>query len=173
MKVLNNEEAMSWCSERGFAVKARPHYSDDRIGKGISFLTAAKQSSVAAFVRTFVNDADFDEATVWLTDWPFYQPDEMAVVMRLRASIDETRWLIDAPAHVFERQERDDCVGLFNLCVQYGWDAFLFIPRSQLLLYNSHDDIQYVSSSSAEVVAGAARLLGLFDLTVRTSPPPA
>ncbi len=40
-----------------------------------------------------------------------------------------------------------DCIGLFNLCVQYYWDAFLYVPASGLLVFNSHDQLQYVSST--------------------------
>lgn len=92
----------------------------------MSYSTASKQRVVEAFVRQVVHTFDFEEAVLWITDWPFYKADEMAVVDRYRASIDEKRSLIAAPCHVFGRNEVDDCVGLFNLVVQYFWDA-LFV----------------------------------------------
>jgi len=150
MKIFTNSEAATWCNDRGFQCHAAdaPHWRDPRINNCLQFVTRDKNHVAEAFIRGLIGSAEFDEAIVWLTDWPLYRPDEMAVIRRFRASIGEARDLIDAPAHVFDRQEADDCIGLFNLCIHYYFDAFMFVTNSNLIAYNSHDEVQYVSSLS-------------------------
>ena len=147
MNIVTHEEARQWCAEHQLEIDC-PHWRDPRICNGVRFLTEGKQSIVEALIRNTVVNRPFGGALVWILDWPLYSPDEMAVVMRFRSSVSETRWLIDAPGHVFDADEVHDCTGLFNLCVQYFWDAFLYVPASGLLVFNSHDQLQYVSSTS-------------------------
>lgn len=150
MQILTNDEAAKWCAERGFDLdKRQPHWSDRRICNCLKFLTEHKHPVVEALIRYIINSNEFDEAIVWVRDWPLYRPDEMAVLCRFRGPIGEHRPLIDSPAHDFNRNEVDDCVGLFNLCAHYYFDAFMYVPASGLLAYNSHDGIQYISSLSA------------------------
>jgi hypothetical protein len=147
MNVVTEEESQQWCAKHELEVD-RPNWRDPRICNGVRFLTEGKQSIVEALIRNTVVNRQFEGALVWILDWPLYSPDEMAVVMRFRRSVGEVRWLIDAPGHVFEADEIHDCTGLFNLCVQYFWDAFLYVPASGLLVFNSHDGLQYISSTS-------------------------
>ena len=170
MNILTNDEAAIWCSDRGFNLDAPPHSNDGRINSGIRFATKSKQSVVEAFVRCVINSLEFDEALVWLTDWPLYKPDEMVVIQRFRASVGEERLLIDAPGHAFGPTEINDCVGFFNLCVQYYWDAFLFVPQAKLLVFNSHDEVQCMSSPSEQVVVEIATLIKPFELTPLSPP---
>jgi hypothetical protein len=112
----------------------------------VRYVTENKHTVSQALVRYLVGSATGGETIVWITDWPLYHPDEMAVMMRFRASAGENRPLIDAPAHIFDEAELDDCIGCFNLCDQYRWDALLFVPTTGLIAFNSHDEIQYLSS---------------------------
>lgn len=164
MQILTNDESAAWCSERGFKLNASPYWRDERISSGIRFLTESKQSVVEAFVRNVVNTVAYDGAIVWLTDWPLYKEDEMAVFERIRASTGENRRLVDAPGHAFNSNEIHDCIGMFNLCVQYFWDAFLFVPQGNLIAYNSHDGLQYFSSLTAAGRVELIEMLGHFDL---------
>ena len=109
---------------------------------------------------------DFDEAIVWAVDWSSYKPDEMAVVQRFRLAAGEQRPLIDAPGHVFNNDEADDCVGLFNLFVQYVWDAFMFIPKSQLVFFTHHHEIQFVTALSEEGRAEVKAILSRHQLSL-------
>lgn len=165
MHVITNDEARQWCESHGLAM-GRPSWFDPRIQCGIRFLTEGKQSIVEALVRNTVNNRRFDEAIVWILDWPLYREDEMAVVNRFRSSVGETRWLIDAPAHLFDANEMHDCIGLFNLCVQFFWDALLYIPASGLLAYNSHDGLQYVSSLAEADRNQLKAEIQAYDLTI-------
>jgi hypothetical protein len=151
MQILNNEEAAKWCTEHGFELINRrgPHWTDSRISNCLKFLTAHNHSVAEALTRHVVSDSAFDCAIVWLRDWPLYRPDEMAVLNRFRQSTGDERPVIDAPAHVFSADEVNDCVGLFNLCTHYYFDAFLYVPTCELLAYTSHDGIQYISALSA------------------------
>src|SRR5262245_12356448 len=123
MKIVTNEESRRWCKENGLEIE-RPHRRDPRICNGTRFLTEAKASIAEALVRNTIANRRFSRGLVWILDWPLYKPDEMAVVKRLRSSIGESRSLIDAPGHIFDAEEVDDCIGLFNLCVQYFWMRF-------------------------------------------------
>jgi hypothetical protein len=147
MNIVTHEEARHWCGKHDLELD-RPSWRDPRICNNVRFLTEGKQSIVEALIRNAVVYRQFEGALVWILDWPLYNPDEMAVIMRLRSSVGESRRLIDAPGHVFDANEVHDCTGLFNLCVQYFWDAFLYVPASGLLVFNSHDGLQYVSSTS-------------------------
>jgi hypothetical protein len=165
MQTLTDEQAAKWCADRGFdLIERQPHWFDPRICNCLKFLTKQKYSVVDALVRYVVGSGEFDGAIVWATDWPFYSPDEMAVLDRLRSSIGEDRPLIESPAHFFDRQEVDDCVGLFNLCTHYYFDAFMHIPASGLLAYNSHDEIQYLTSLSATHQIELKAIAGRYDL---------
>jgi hypothetical protein len=144
MQVLSVDEARSWCAGHDFPIADYPHWSDPRLKRGISYATADRHSTSQALVRCVAGNAAAGETIVWISDWPLYHPDEMAVITRFRASADERRPLIDAPAHIFDDAEIDDCVGCFNLCDQYRWDALLFVPASGLIVFNSHDEIQYL-----------------------------
>jgi hypothetical protein len=169
MQVLSPDHARDWCAIRGLTFAPSPRCTDARINNGIRFLTEGKQAVTKAVIRCIVGHYGFDEAIVWITDWPLYRPDEMAVVMRLRASVGELRRLIDAPAHLFGSEETADCIGLFNLCIQYYWDALLFVPASGLFVFNSHDGIQYVSSLSEPRRNEIKEMLVEFDLELLSS----
>ena len=164
MQILTNDEAAAWCTGRGFKLDASPYWRDKRISSGIRFLTETKQSVVEAFVRNVVNTVEYDGAIVWFTDWPLYKEDEMAVLERFRSSIGENRRLIDAPGHVFDLNEIHDCIGMFNLSVQYFWDAFLFVPQGNFIAYNSHDGLQYISSLTDTGQTELIAMLEHFDL---------
>jgi len=145
MRIITTDEAKQWCSAHGFAID-RPECDDPRIGNGLHYSTIGKQPIAAAFIRSAINCRPFDGGLVWVLDWPFYEKDEMAVVTRVRASVGDSRWLVHAPAHVFDPDERPDCIGLFNLCSQFRWDALLYVPASKFLAFASHHEIQHISS---------------------------
>jgi hypothetical protein len=169
MHVVTNDEARRWCAEHGLPFDHLPHWTDTRIQDGVRFLTDRKQSVVEALIRHIVGYDAFDEGIVWITDWPLYKPDEMAVITRFRGSIGESRQLIDAPGHIFGAKETPDCIGCFNLCVQYFWDALLFVPTSGLLIFNSHDGFQYASSLSESGRAELQSIVTNYDLKLQSS----
>jgi hypothetical protein len=164
MRIVTREESQHWCAERGFDVDFRQ--IDPRSWKAVRFLTERKQCIVAAFVRAMVAYRPFDGAIVYMIDWPLYSEDEMATVSRFRASIGEQRALIDAPGHIFDKNDLHDCVGLFNLSVMFRWDAYLYVPASQLLFFNSHDELQYVTMLSGFDRAQLEKDLEPYELTI-------
>jgi hypothetical protein len=183
MRVLTNDEAQEWCSERGLVLdsysgvespelphnfecrgikpKYCPLWTDRRC---LRVLIEGKTAVAEALIRHLVGDQAYDGAVVWATDWPLYRPDEMAVMMRFRRSIGESRPLIEAPCHLFASNELDDCVGCFNLCIHFLWDAFLFVPSSGLVAYNSHDGILYISFLSEQGRSLLISIVGNYDL---------
>ena len=82
--------------------------------------------------------------------WPFYQPDEMALIASLRRSHGELRWLIDAPGHVFGADERNELIGWIYLMECFGWDAYLFASpyHGKMLQIFDEDFIRIISSQS-------------------------
>jgi hypothetical protein len=164
MRIVTREESQQWCAEHGFPVdfSLTPY----RSWQAVRFLTESKQCVVAAFVRAMLTYRPFNSAIVYVSDWPLYSKDEMATVDRFRASIGEQRALIDAPGHIFDERELHDCIGLFNLSVMFRWDAYLYVPASQLLLFNSHDELQYVTLLSGFDRTQLEKDLEPYDLTI-------
>jgi hypothetical protein len=110
---------------------------------------------------------DFEAALFWLTDWPFYKADEMALLSSLRKSHGEDRRLIDAPGHVFASTERDEIIGWVSLMMCFGWDSYLFAwPFQGAMFQTSHDDFVWLLSSDAERFSEAQRIVRGYELKI-------
>ena len=110
---------------------------------------------------------EFDSVLLWLTDWPFYQADEMALVSALRKSHGEHRMLIDAPGHVFAESERDELMGWVSLMMGFGWDGYLFAwPFRGSMFQTSHEDFVWLLSSDVERFTEARRIIREHELEI-------
>lgn len=91
----------------------------------------------------------FDRALLWVTDWPFYLPEEMALVQALRRGHNETKDLINAPGHLFEWCELEELGGWVALMLAWGWDAYLFtVPFTERMFQTSHEDSVWITAAS-------------------------
>jgi hypothetical protein len=83
----------------------------------------------------------FSRALVVFTDWPLYQPDEMALIDSLRRGHGEQRRLIDAPGHCFGLAEEAECIGHCYLAVTFGWSAYLYISSGAATVHFWEGDL--------------------------------
>jgi hypothetical protein len=98
----------------------------------------------------------FDTALFWCTDWPFYQPEEMAITKALRRGHNELRSLMEAPGHLFNWEEREELIGWVALMINFGWDSYVFpSPFSGEMFKTSHEDFLWVSTSAGEKLKAA------------------
>lgn len=90
----------------------------------------------------------FETALLWLSDWPFYKPDETAIVSGLRDAHGEQRSLLDAPGHMFKFNEREELTGWVSLMMNFGWDSHLFtFPFDGSMFHTSHEDLVWLVTS--------------------------
>lgn len=93
----------------------------------------------------------FESVLCWVTDWPFYRPDEMAIVSAIRQSSGETRHLIEASGHLFLPNEKDELTGFLALLMGYGWDGYFFPhPFQSHCFQTSHEDFVWLLTSDRE-----------------------
>jgi hypothetical protein len=110
---------------------------------------------------------EFEVALFWLSDWPFYKPDEMAIISGLRRAHGEARRLIDAPGHLFESGEREELVGWVSLMMNFGWDGHLFsLPFRGSTFQTSHEDIVWAGTTDAGQFSEAQKLARKYELKI-------
>jgi len=110
---------------------------------------------------------EFETALLWFSDWPFYKPDEMAMISRLREAHGERRGLIDAPGHLFDFGECDELVGWVWLAMAFGWDGYLFTaPFYGSMFQTSHEDFVWVATSTLEQFGNAQRFVRKHDVEI-------
>lgn len=147
MRTLSNDECETWCEES----------RADRIGEFHVLVSTPRDSHVQAQFARFLIDwiGPFDEALLWHTDWPFYRPDEMALIDGLRRSHGETRRLIEAPGHLFTQEERPELVGWVFLTLGFRCDSRLRVRpfRGDSVDTSHHDWVAVCSATRERLVA--------------------
>ena len=168
MQCLNPSESAEWLRTRsiaGLSDGGKPCVFGDYEVFAASPREARVQQLLARDLVTWLGD--FESVLFWLTDWPFYTPDEMALIESLRKSHGERRLLIEAPGHVFVESERDELIGWVSLMMCFGWDGYLFTsPFQGSLFQTSHEDFVWLLSSVVERFAEAQRIIRQYDLKI-------
>ena len=166
MRTLTSSECSSWI-----------HASDARtVGQYEILFERPTDGHVQAQLARFLVDwlEPFEATLLWLTDWPFYEPDEMALVSGLRRAHGDQRALIESPGHVFDRSEAAELAGWLSLTVRFGWDGQV-IPRpfrGDAFNTSHHDTIQ-VWSATVERFNVAREAVQFFGLQVVRETPAA
>ena len=124
MKTLSVAACSAWLAEHGISEDPYGSLQSDQ------FPLPPEASRSSSLIREFVAaSAPFDWALIRFTDWPLYQPDEMAVVAALRSSFGDRGLLIDTPGHIFSSEEVDLVAGVFSLAASYHWSAYLYFDH--------------------------------------------
>jgi hypothetical protein len=76
-----------------------------------------------------------------------------------RRSLGETRSLIDAPLHLFERTDEEAFVSFLCMVFFFSWDASIFDLQGQLLLQTSHDGWLEIRASEDGLIREVAAAL--------------
>ena len=108
MKCITNRECLEWLEEHAIDAST-PEGWPEMVGDYEVLFAAPRdahaQGLLARDLVAWVGA--FKTGLFWLRDWPFYKPDEMAVISGVRRGHGEQRRLIDVPGHMFEASERD------------------------------------------------------------------
>ena len=168
MQCLTPFEAAEWLRARRIAGLCEDG-SPNVFGDYEVFADAPKDARVQQrLARDLVSwVGDFESALFWLTDWPFYEADEMALISSLRGSHGEHRPLIEAPGHIFMERERDELIGWISLMMCFGWDGYLFtMPFRGSMFQTSHEDLVWLLSSGVDHFAEAQRIIRKYGVTI-------
>jgi len=152
MKCITNRECLEWLEEHAIDAST-PEGWPEVVGDYEVFFAAPRDARAQGLLaRDLVAWlGGFETGLFWLTDWPFYKPDEMAIISGLRRAHGEHRGLIDAPGHIFEASERDELIGWVSLMINFGWDGYLFaLPFRGSMFQTSHEDFVWAVSLTPE-----------------------
>ena len=168
MECLANKECLDWLESRGID-GVTPEGWPGVVGDYEVYCAAPETSRAQGLLaRDLVGwVGKFERALFWVSDWPFYKPDEMAITLALRRAHGEKRRLIDAPGHVFDLSETDELVGWVSLMMSFGWDGHLFTwPFRDSMFQTSHEDSVWVVTSNAEKFGEARNLVRKYNLEI-------
>jgi hypothetical protein len=104
---------------------------------------------------------DSSQWLLWLRDWGIFASEEYPDVWRaIRERYGETRSIIEAPGHLFARDEIGLVRGMSRLVMLFGWDTVLICePISSVLLISiSHDEIVWMVAEARTVTELQSRL---------------
>lgn len=168
MRCLTNKECLEWLETRdidGVSAEGWPEVVGDYEVFFAAPREARSQGLLARDLVTWVGE--FETALFWLSDWPFYKPDEMAIALGLRRAHKEQRQLIDAPGHVFEFKERDELVGWVSLMMSFGWDGHLFTsPFHGSMFQTSHEDFVWAFTSDLQQFGEARKFVRKYEVEI-------
>jgi hypothetical protein len=168
MQCLTPSEAADWLRARhidSLCEHGSPCVFGDYEVFAASPRDAREQQLLARDLMSWLGE--FDSALFWLTDWPLYQADEMALISSLRRSHGERRLLIEAPGHVFAESERDELTAWVSLMMCFGWDGYLFAtPFQGSMFQTSHEDFVWLLSASVERFTKAQQIVRAYELKI-------
>ncbi|PYO56087.1 MAG: hypothetical protein DMD83_16230 [Candidatus Rokuibacteriota bacterium] len=134
MKMLTEKTCSEW-----LATKSVPQAPYSQRKRAVPFYEQVKLPAEAlrqtAVARQLVASCEpFGSALLQFTDWPFYKPDEMAVLCGLHTLHGDSRPMIESPGHVFDVAERDLLIGMLSLAMHYGYSAYVYFDHGATLL---------------------------------------
>ncbi|MBI4707732.1 MAG: hypothetical protein HY761_07400 [Candidatus Omnitrophica bacterium] len=149
MKFLNEKEAKEWLTKRG--ITADKNFNNDSLKKefknNITYLIpkdTGKKTALARIIADIINENE--DGCYLITDFGIYPScDNRDIFNAYRATIGESRQLIDIPCHIFTAGELKELECLIALTLFFYYDSILVeSPQSSISLFKfSHDE--YVS----------------------------
>ncbi|WP_211325541.1 hypothetical protein [Roseimicrobium gellanilyticum] len=126
---------------------------------------ARAQSAVVRWLfRTF---GKFDGALVVFSDWPLYEPDEMAIITGLRRGHGDRRNLIDAPGHLFGKHEEAEAIGHCYLALLFGWNVYLYLPSGAVTVQFWEGDLVDVWTGDKQLENSIREVAERFHLQIK------
>jgi hypothetical protein len=161
MKTLTGKGCIAWLKANSIEAvndRGRPEVVGDYEVLFATPVGARAQKCLARDIVEWVGE--LQTALLWLTDWPFYKPEEMALIRALRRGGDSPRPLIDTPGHPFSCEEKDELVGWVFLMMNFGWDGFVFPhPFWGSMFQTSHEDFVWITAADQDRFSLASRLV--------------
>jgi hypothetical protein len=168
MKCLTNSECLEWLEAHAIDAATAEGWPEMVGDYDVKFAAPREARAQGLLARDLVAwIGEFETTLFWLTDWPFYKPDEMAIISGLRRAHGEQRRLIDAPGHLFEVSERDELTGWVALMMGFGWDGYLFgLPFRGSIFQTSHEDFVWAVTSTPDRFSVAREMVRKYELKV-------
>jgi len=105
------------------------------------------------------------DACIYVSGWGVWRSAEnLDLFYGYRRSIGESRPLIEAPFHLFERSEEPSFVSILCLVLYFVWDAWVFDIGGKTLVKISHDEWLEVRADDVESRKEFAAELEKFEL---------
>jgi hypothetical protein len=168
MKCFTNTECLEWLESHrieGVSAEGWPEVVGDYEVLFAAPRDARAQGLLARDLVAWVGE--FEAALFWLSDWPFYKADEMAIISGLRRAHGEHRKLLDAPGHLFASGEREELTGWVSLMMSFGWDGHLFpFPFRGSMFQTSHEDFVWVVASDTNQFGQARKVVRKYELKI-------
>src|SRR5208283_2420689 len=90
---------------------------------------------------------------VYVSGWSVWPSSEnLDLFYGYRRSMGEARYLIEAPAHIFESTEHDALVSILCMVFYFVWDAWVFDVEGKALVRISHDEWLEVRADDDEAI---------------------
>jgi hypothetical protein len=166
MRCLTDSECVAWLVGKGFEMaKGSPVTAG---GYEICFQMLVEARTQRMLARDLAGWLDSGESTLlWLKDWRFHKPDEMALISGLRRGHHEHRALEEASGHLFELAEKDELTAWIGLAMSFCWDGFLYTPAfPQDRLQFTHEELLCLATVSADRFAAARRLARRYEADI-------
>jgi hypothetical protein len=166
MKCFTDSECAAWLMAKGFEMADREPVVAD--GYEICFQMPAEARTQRMLARDLAAWLGEGESTLlWLKDWRFHKPDEMALLAGLRRGHDERRPLSEASGHLFDLAEKDELTAWIGLAMSFCWDGFLYTPAfPQDRLQFTHEELLCLTTSSPERFAAVRRLAQRYEADI-------
>ncbi len=164
MQCFTPSECSEWLQQRGIIEFP---YGTKREAMTLQFEPPRNPRKLTAFTRElFGAFGEFSGALLQFTDWPLYQPDEMALIVSLRRSHGEQRWLIDAPGHLFAPTEMAEAIGHYYLASIFDWSVYLYMASGAGTVYFWEGDLIDVFGFDKSISQNIHELVKSYDLRV-------
>lgn len=124
------------------------------------------------------NDWDFRGASLWLTTWGVWNPQDEAIGYRIVEAMNraagQPRSFETAPGHIFRSDELVEAIGMLMQPMIIGWDAW-YLPQwsfgvEEFFLHVSHDGFVTVVTRTAEFHQKVFRILEEIELKPQRVP---
>jgi hypothetical protein len=139
LEVLTRAETLKWMHSNEIA----QHTNNDPLTSGLRVkfnLPRNADMCVALVLRHLEMFGTSNRLLVFLTDWGVgLTPERMEQIDKFRLNLGESRRLIDAPGHLFARQEFGSATELVALTARFEWDCQVVTRQRKRQLFFSHD----------------------------------
>ncbi|KAF0177662.1 MAG: hypothetical protein FD161_2306 [Limisphaerales bacterium] len=149
MRCFTGEECSGWLRDRNI-IDLKPGESPYLFGEYELMVHAPQRARMQSILAREMVEwfGPYESLLCWVDDWPFYKPEEMAILSAIRRASGETRHLIDARGHLFLADEVDVLTGFLALLMNYGWDGYFYPqPFRGHCFQTSHEDFVWMLTS--------------------------
>ena len=135
MKTLSKSEISQWLQSHGIFPAEKKQFD--------VCASLPPEASRCAWLSKFIQETlqPWDECLLWVSEWMVWPSSEnWPLYYRVRESYGDKRLLIDAPGHLFSKNEEQDLVNILQIGLMSGWDISIFPSNDHKQFFVSHDE---------------------------------